>query len=124
MNRSSGVAQVSSSDKESECTSYIMDLWAYHHHVRRDFSCEGTPTDNASGNSLNGTFRRECLNTKWFTSFNKAARQIEAWRQENQRVVLTERYRNWTPDEFSRPNAENQEIREGEHARELTLQLL
>jgi len=34
-------------DNVAEFTGQIVDLWAYHHKVKMDFSCPGTPTDNA-----------------------------------------------------------------------------
>ncbi len=49
-------------DHGEEFTSQVMDLWAYQHGVRIDFSRPGKPTDNAYVESFNGTFRDECLN--------------------------------------------------------------
>jgi putative transposase len=34
-------------DNDSEFTGHMVDLWAYHHKVRIDFSRPGRPTDNA-----------------------------------------------------------------------------
>ena len=42
----------------------------------------GKPTDNASVESFNGTFRCECQDTHGFTDLKEAKHQIEAWRQE------------------------------------------
>ena len=42
-----GVPQVLFCDNGSEFTSQVMDLWAYHHQVKIDFSRPGKPTDNA-----------------------------------------------------------------------------
>src|SRR3546814_18064805 len=58
----------------------LVDLWAYHHRVRIDFSRPGKPTDNAYIESFNGSFRDECLNLHWFASIPEARRLIEAWR--------------------------------------------
>src|SRR3546814_11140567 len=58
----------------------LVDLWAYHHRVRSDFSRPGKPTDNAYIESFNGSFRDECLNLHWFASIPEARRLIEAWR--------------------------------------------
>jgi putative transposase len=44
-----------------------MDLWAYRHSTKIDFSRLGKPTDNAFVESFNGTFRCECLDTHWRT---------------------------------------------------------
>lgn len=60
----------------------MLDLWAYHHKVRLDFSRPGTPTDNAYIESFNGSPRDECLNVHWFESIDDARRKIEAWRQD------------------------------------------
>jgi putative transposase len=40
-----------------EFTGQLMDLWAYHHGVRIDFSRRGKPTDNAFIEAFNGTLR-------------------------------------------------------------------
>jgi putative transposase len=52
-----GTPKVLFCDNGSEFTSQIMDLWAYHNHVRIDFSRPGKPTDNAYVESFNGTLR-------------------------------------------------------------------
>ncbi|MDZ3832219.1 MAG: IS3 family transposase [Sphingopyxis sp.] len=67
-------------DNGAEFTGRLVDLWAYHHRVRIDFSRPGKPTDNAHIESFNGSFRDECLNLHWFASIPEARRLIEAWR--------------------------------------------
>lgn len=62
-------------------TGRLVDLWAYHHGVRIDFSRPGKPTDNAYIETFNGSFRDECLNVHWFASLPEAKRLIEAWRR-------------------------------------------
>jgi putative transposase len=69
-------------DNGSEFSSQLVDLWAYQHQVRIDFSRPGTPTDNAHVESFNATLRRECLNAHWFESIHEAQERIEAWRRE------------------------------------------
>ena len=69
-------------DNGAEFTGQIVDLWAYHHKVRMDFSRPGTPTDNAHIESFNGSLRDECLNVNWFASVADAKATIEAWRRE------------------------------------------
>jgi putative transposase len=59
-------------DNGGEFSGRILDLWAYHHRVRIDFSRPGKPTDNAYVESFNGRLRDECLNTHWFESINEA----------------------------------------------------
>lgn len=67
-------------DNGGEFSGRLLDLWAYHHKVRIDFSRPGKPTDNAYIESFNSSFRRECLNANWFESLADARQLIEAWR--------------------------------------------
>jgi putative transposase len=55
-------------DNGSEFISKALDHWAYHNKVVLDFSRPGKPTDNPYIESLNGSFRDECLNIHWFLS--------------------------------------------------------
>ncbi len=59
-------------DNGSEFTGRLMDLWAYHHKVRIDFSRPGKPTDNGHVETFNGSLRDECLNVHWFESLADA----------------------------------------------------
>jgi putative transposase len=67
-------------DNGSEFSGHLVDLWAYHHGTRIDFSRPGKPTDNAHIETFNGSFRDECLNLHWFETIDEARRLIEAWR--------------------------------------------
>ncbi len=67
-------------DNGAEFTGQLVDLWAYHHGTRIDFSRPGKPTDNAFIESFNGSLRDECLNIHWFETLAEAQRLIEAWR--------------------------------------------
>jgi len=69
-------------DNGAEFTGQMMDLWAYHHGVRIDFSRRGKPTDNAFIETFNGTLRDECLNLHWFDDLAQAGAIIEAWRRD------------------------------------------
>jgi putative transposase len=69
-------------DNGAEFTGHLVDLWAYHHSVRIDFSRPGKPTDNAFIETFNGSLRDKCLNIHWFETLDKARRLIEAWRIE------------------------------------------
>ncbi|WP_407695313.1 IS3 family transposase [Sphingobium cloacae] len=69
-------------DNGAEFTGRLVDLWAYHHGVRIDFSRPGKPTDNAYIETFNGSLRDECLNIHWFASIPEARRLIEAWRMD------------------------------------------
>lgn len=66
-------------DNGAEFTGHLVDLWAYHHGVRIDFSRPGKPTDNAFIETFNGSLRDECLNVLWFETINDARRLIEDW---------------------------------------------
>ena len=94
-------------DNGSEFCSQIVDLWAYQHHVRIDFSRPGTPTDNAHVESFNATLRRECLNAYWFESLHEAKERIEAWRREYNESRPHRALQDRTPEEFARTHAEN-----------------
>ncbi len=69
-------------DNGAEFTGRLVDLWAYHHKTRIDFSRPGKPTDNAFIETFNGSLRDECLNIHWFETITEAQRLIEAWRIE------------------------------------------
>lgn len=95
-------------DNGSEFCSQIVDLWAYQHQVRIDFSRPGTPTDNAHVESFNATLRRECLNAHWFESLRDAQERIEAWRREYNESRPHRALQDRTPEEFAKRVAENQ----------------
>lgn len=67
-------------DNGSELISIVMDRWACDHGVTMDYSRPGKPTDNPFIESLNGSFRDECLDTHWFLSLDDARQKIENWR--------------------------------------------
>jgi len=69
-------------DNGSEFSGRLLDLWAYHHQARIDFSRPGKPTDNCHIETFNGSFRNECLNLHWFETLEDAKVTIEAWRQD------------------------------------------
>jgi transposase InsO family protein len=82
LRRQRGCPETLCCDNGSEFTSQLVDLWAYHHRVRIDYSRPGKPTDNAFVESFNGTFRDECLNAHWFESIADARAVVESWRVE------------------------------------------
>jgi putative transposase len=94
-------------DNGSEFCSQIVDLWAYQHKVRLDFSRPGKPTDNAQVESFNATLRRECLNAHWFESLHEAKERIETWRQEYNESRPHRALQDRTPEEFARAHTEN-----------------
>ncbi len=96
-----GVPKAVLCDNGAEFTGQIMDLWAYAHTVRLDFSRPGTPTDNAHIESFNGTLRDEFLNTNWFSSIAEARRLAEAWRRDYNENRPHMAHNGKTPAEFA-----------------------
>ena len=121
--RSRGAPKKLFCDNGSEFTSQLMDLWAYQHKVKIDFSRPGKPTDNAHIESFNGTLRRECLNTQWFLSLEDAQQQLDAWRNEYNVSRPHRALQDRTPEEFAKQHAGNTTIKEVKPVRELTLQV-
>jgi putative transposase len=78
--RQRGAPKFLFADNGAEFTGHLVDLWAYHHNVRIDFSRPGKPTDNAFIETFNGSLRDECLNLHWFDNLAEARRLIEVWR--------------------------------------------
>jgi putative transposase len=78
--RQRGAPKYLLADNGAEFTGHLVDLWAYHHGARIDFSRPGKPTDNAFIETFNGSLRDECLNVHWFETLAEARRLIEAWR--------------------------------------------
>jgi putative transposase len=76
------VPELIQTDNGSEFISKEMDRWANENNVTMDKSRPGITTDNPFGESLNGSFRDECLNAHWFLSLEDAVMKIEAWRTE------------------------------------------
>jgi putative transposase len=87
-------------DNGAEFTGHLVDLWAYHHGTRIDFSRPGKPTDNAFIETFNGSFRDECLNLHWFESIDEAKVQIEAWRRDYNESRPHMGLGNQTPQEY------------------------
>lgn len=52
-------------DNGSEFSGQMLDLWAYHHNTKIDFSRPGKPTGNCFIETFNGSLRDECLNVHW-----------------------------------------------------------
>jgi putative transposase len=89
-------------DNGSEFSGRLLDLWAYHHKVRIDFSRPGKPTDNCFIETFNGSLRDECLNVHWFESIDDAKAKIEAWRHEYNESRPHQALLEQTPAEFAR----------------------
>jgi putative transposase len=96
-------------DNGAELTGQLMDLWAYHHGVRIDFSRPGKPTDNAFIETFNGSLRDECLNLHWFGSLTEARRLIEAWRREYNESRPHMAHNGLSPSEFASQDSKQRE---------------
>jgi putative transposase len=103
-------------DNGSEFSSQAMDMWAYQHGVRIDFSRPGKPTDNAHVESFNGTFRQECLNAHWFMTLSEAKEIIEAWRREYNESRPHRALGERTPNEFASQGAASRALTGPERA--------
>ena len=68
-------------DNGTECTSKAMFFWSKETSVQLGFIQPGKPTQNAFVESLNGTFRNECLNQHWFRTLDEAKYEIDLWRE-------------------------------------------
>lgn len=89
-------------DNGSEFSGRLVDLWAYHHQVRIDFSRPGKPTDNSFIETFNGSLRDECLNVHWFESLEDAKASIEAWRADYNESRPHMSLKDLSPAEFAR----------------------
>ncbi|WP_247654129.1 MULTISPECIES: IS3 family transposase [Microvirga] len=88
-------------DNGTEFTGHLVDLWAYHHGTRIDFSRPGKPTDNAHIETFNGSLRDEYLNLHWFETIAEAKRIIEAWRRDYNESRPHMALGNQTPQEYA-----------------------
>src|SRR5690606_30962600 len=77
-----GLPQVITVDNGPEFICQALSSWSRRSGVRLDFIEPGKPTQNAFIESLNGTFRQECLDAEVFTSIDDAKSKIETWRTE------------------------------------------
>ena len=89
-------------DNGTEFTSKAMFFWQKESGVKLAFIQPGKPTQNAFVESLNGRFRRECLDQHWFRSLDEATQIIDAWRDHynNERPHSTLSY--MTPAAFAK----------------------
>ncbi len=88
-------------DNGSEFSGRLLDLWAYHHGTRIDFSRPGKPTDNCHVETFNGSFRDECLNLHWFETLEDAKASIETWRREYNESRPHSTLKELTPAEYA-----------------------
>nr|WP_155636845.1 IS3 family transposase [Burkholderia gladioli] len=89
-------------DNGSEFSGRLLDMWAYHHQAKIDFSRPGKPTDNCHIETFNGSFRDECLNLHWFETLGEAKAIIEAWRRDYNESRPHSALKDLAPAEFAR----------------------
>nr|WP_111946505.1 IS3 family transposase [Burkholderia gladioli] len=89
-------------DNGSEFSGRLLDMWAYHHRAKIDFSRPGKPTDNCHIETFNGAFRDECLNLHWFETLGEAKAIIEAWRRDYNESRPHSALKDLAPAEFAR----------------------
>ncbi|NIF70274.1 IS3 family transposase [Burkholderia sp. Ap-962] len=89
-------------DNGSEFSGRLLDMWAYHHRAKIDFSRPGKPTDNCHIETFNGSFRDECLNLHWFETLGEAKAIIEAWRRDYNERRPHSALKDLAPAEFAR----------------------
>nr|WP_186237978.1 IS3 family transposase [Burkholderia gladioli] len=92
-------------DNGSEFSGRLLDMWAYHHRAKIDFSRPGKPTDNCHIETFNGSFRDECLNLHWFETLSEAKAIIEAWRRDYNESRPHSALKDLAPAEFARQMA-------------------
>lgn len=79
---SRGYPKVIVCDNGPEFAGRALDQWAAKHGVRLHFIQPGKPTQNAFIESLNGTFREECLSADWFVDLTDARVKVRRWQRE------------------------------------------
>nr|WP_126242163.1 IS3 family transposase [Burkholderia gladioli] len=89
-------------DNGSEFSGRLLDMWAYHHRAKIDFSRPGKPTDNCHIETFNGSSRDECLNLHWFETLGEAKAIIEAWRRDYNESRPHSALKDLAPAEFAR----------------------
>lgn len=93
-------------DNGREFTGRLMDMWAYHHGTKLDFSRPGKPTDNSYVETFSGSLRDECLNVNWFDTLSEARATLEAWRRDYNESRPHSSLKDLTPAEYARRSKE------------------
>lgn len=88
-------------DNGPEFRGEALDQWASLRQVTLQFIELGKPVQNAFSESLNGRFRDECLNERWFVSLQGARETIEAWRVDYNEVRPHSGLADATPTAFA-----------------------
>ncbi len=74
-----GAPEVIRVDNGPEFTSANFESWTRKHKVKICFTQPGKPTQNALIERLNGSYRKEVLNTHLFTSLNQVRDETQQW---------------------------------------------
>ena len=77
-----GTPAVLRSDNGPEFIARALRIWALMNHSEIVTIEPGKPWQNGSSESLNGTFRAECLDREWFANLREGKIVIEQWRWE------------------------------------------
>lgn len=92
-------------DNGTEFTSKAMFFWSKETSVQLGFIQPRKPTQNAFVESLNGKFRNECLNQRWFRTLDEAKYEIDLWREHYNKVRPHSALGYVSPEEFTRQAA-------------------
>lgn len=111
--RDRGYPWVIVSDNGPEFTGRALDQWASQHGVRLHFIQPGKPTQNAFIESLNGTFREECLSANWFVDLLDARMKIGRWQREYNEQRPHSKIGRVPPSAFARAQAVQQDVKTG-----------
>jgi len=98
---SRGIPKMITVDNGPEFAGKALDKWAYENEVKLDFIRPGKPVDNCFIESFNGTLRKNCLNTHYFSSIKEAKIIIEEWRKEYNEFKPHSSLCGLTPAEFA-----------------------
>ena len=94
------VLQVTPKGRPASAPTYQRDCGYTGNNVTLDCSRPGKPTDNPFIESFNGSFRDECLNTRWFLSLEDACQKINHWVNEYDNFRPHSSLNEMTPEEF------------------------
>lgn len=96
-----GMPRTIVSDNGTEMTSMAVLKWCQETGVDWHYIAPGKPMQNGFIESLNGSFRDECLNETLFSSLPQARQHITAWKEDYNRHRPHSSLGNITPNEFA-----------------------
>lgn len=109
-------------DNGTEFDSRELDAWAYFNQVKIHFIRPGKPVENAYIESFNGRMRDEFLNANAFESMADAAKKLESFKLDYNRVRPHGSLGGLPPEEFVR--AQNQRVPDRQKLNSEILQIL